>query len=257
MRSLATFVVSTLLVGAAAATAASAASPAAAPMRHLVYSFSYGASQSVTVHNSGFGSAGDNQSMMGSGVDSYTNHAGANGTIVVDILREQPDKGLVLHVSENTDNQQRVAKPATCVVWGTGTVICDPNATVNPEEYTIVRFLGENFVDPALIDAKKHWHLGSNGPSFAAASDYTITKNDGGVMQINETRKLTYSGDRSGEANITTDLTYDYNRQVPTAINETTLDHPMVNGKYVDDQIIVTAKLTTDSMQKSGAAASP
>jgi hypothetical protein len=243
-----------LILGAAGVfatllTATSYAGTAAAPQRKLVFAFTYGATQSVQVHNSGFDGTGNATGAAGSGVDSYSNHASATGTIDVSVTGEQPDKGLVLSVSEDADNAQRNAKPATCVVYGNGSVICDPNATVNPEEYSIIRFLGVNFVDPSLLDAKGHWQIANNGPDFSATNDYALGKTDGSVMSITEDRKVSYTGARSGIAAINTSITYDYARKVPLAIDEQTSSHPAGGGGHdVDMTVTVTAKLQNDSM---------
>jgi hypothetical protein len=216
------------------------------PLRHLVYSFNYGATRNLTAHNSGFNDGAGGS--IGNGIDSYTDRASTTGTIIVDVIREQPDKGLVLDVSETGNNPARNAKPATCVVYGSGNIICDPSATVNPEEYTVVRLLGENFVDPALIDAQHHWRFSSSGPQYEASSDYTIVKNDGGIMQINETRKVTYVGSRAGSAEVTNTIGYDFTRQIPLWIDEVTTDHPQASEAEIDNRVTVSAKLQSDSM---------
>lgn len=221
-----------------------------APIRKLSYTFSYGNTQNTTVHNSGFnGSGGDSQVGGGSGVDSFSQHHNNTGTINVDVMREEADKGLVVSISEQGSDAS--AKPATCVVYGNGTTICDPNATIMPEEYTVLRFLGPNFVSPSLLDSKMHWQLGSNGPGFTATSDYTIAKNNNGMMSIDETRKLTYTQMMQGTANVTTGLIYDFNHSMPTSIDETTVNHATRNGNEMTGTVIVSARLKNDSLAKT------
>jgi len=235
------------MLGLAAVLAGSVLAQASpGPLRRLVYTFTYGATRSLTTHNSGFNDALGGST--GNGIDSYTDRAGDTGTIAVDVLREQPDKGLVLSVSELGNNPARNAKPATCVVYGNSTVICDPNATVNPEEYTVIGLLGANFVDPSLLDAQHHWKFSSAGPEYEATSDYTITRNDGGMLQISETRKVTYQGQRSGSADVSAKIGYDLAHQVLTSIEEVTTDHPRMTGNDIDNRVTVTAKLLSDSM---------
>jgi hypothetical protein len=243
-------------VFAALLTAASSADTSAVPQRQLVFAFTYGAVQNVEIHNSGFNGNGANQAGSGNGIDSYTNRVGTSGTIDVTIAGEQPDKGLVLSVYERADNSQRNARPATCVVYGNGSVICDPNATVNPEEYSVVRFLGVNFVDPLLLDAHGHWQISSSGAGFSATSAYAISKTSGNIMSIDENRKLSFTGERSGSALVTSSITYDFARKVPLAITETTSSHPNGTGHDVDTTVTVTAKLQADSMATAGAAKS-
>jgi hypothetical protein len=247
----------TAISGAALALAASLCAPAAAqtnpaPMRHLVYSFTYGATSSVAMHDSGFNDAAG--ASAGNGREGYTDRSGDTGTITVDVMREEQDTGLVLIVSESGSNAARSAKPAECVTYSTGTPICDPNATVNPEEYAVVRLLGTHFVNPSVLDSKSHWQITSQGPQFSTTSDYTIVKNAGGVMQIDESRKVSYQGSRTGSANVTNMIGYDFNRQVPTSIQEITTDHGAHPGSSdVDTTVTVDATLITDSMASATA----
>jgi hypothetical protein len=133
----------------AALVAVTAGAPPAAPLRHLVYTFTWGTSNNTEVHTSGMGdgsmgSANGPPTSQGSasGMSSFNASVSDKGTITVDVLREQPnDHGLVVTVSEQAqDNRSAVA--ATCVVFGNTDVICDPNAKINYEELTLLRFLG-------------------------------------------------------------------------------------------------------------------
>ncbi|MGC2129118.1 MAG: hypothetical protein WA629_03375 [Candidatus Aquilonibacter sp.] len=216
-------------------------------MRHLVYSFTYGATSSVTTRDSGFNDAGG--ASAGNGRENYTDRTSDTGTITVDVMREEQDTGLVLTVSESGSNTARSAKPAECVAYSTGTPICDPNATVNPEEYTVIRLLGAHFVNPSVLDAKSHWQISTRGAEFNTTSDYIIVKNVGGLMQIDESRKVTYQGSRTGSTNVTNTIGYDFNRQVPTSIDEVTSDHGAHPGSNdLDTTVTVDATLVTDSM---------
>ncbi|MGA7569756.1 MAG: hypothetical protein WBG27_08860 [Candidatus Aquilonibacter sp.] len=243
--------------GAALALAASLCAPAPAqtspaPMRHLVYSFTYGSTSSVTTRDSGFNDA--NGASAGNGRESYTDRSGDNGTITVDVMREEQDTGLVLTVSESGSNTARDAKPAECVAYSTGTPICDPNAVINPEEYTVIRLLGAHFVNPSVLDAKSHWQISTRGSQFNTISDYTIVKNTGGLMQIDESTKLTYQGSRTGSSSVTNTIGYDFNRQVPTSIAEITTDHGAHPGSNdADTTVTVDATLITDSMASTAA----
>ncbi len=238
-------IVSLALLGAC--VSAPALADQAAPVRTLTFSFTYALSKSTEVHNSGFSGNGLGGAGGGSGVDSYTHNTGDSGTISVVVQREEADKGLVLAITEHANNGHST-KATTCVTYGTGTVICDPNATVHPEEYTIMRFLGANFVDPALIDANRHWKVASNGAGFSASSDYTLGKPNGDAMPISETRTVTYQGGVTGHADVTSSIVYDIAKQVPLSIEETTMNHSSSGSQDSDQTVEVTAKLIADSM---------
>lgn len=224
---------------------ARAAEPASTPLRHLVYSFSYGATGSVTVHDSGFSGEGGG---AGSGVSSARQHDGANGTLLIDVLREQPDKGLVLSVSETSDSGRHKMNAATCVVYGNTTTICDPNATVNPEALSLIRVLGTNFVDPALVDAKQHWQFSNRLGDSSNVSDFTILKTLAGVMTISEDRHINYSGAHRGTAEANATISYDFGRAIPTSLTEISTGRVAEGGDYRDVKTEITLTLVKDSM---------
>jgi hypothetical protein len=203
---------------AAALLAAAGVARADSSLGQLVYNFTYGSDQHVT--------ARDAQMNMdiggppgGSGISDYHGTLDDKGTMTVEIVSRQPDKGLVVSISEQGENTRR-APPATCVVYGDTRVICDPNKTVYQEEYTLLRFLGANFVDPAELDANKHWAVSQSDPSNTTKADYTITSDANGNMQISETRKIVPTGGGSLTTDIQTKIGYDSTRSVPTSIDE-------------------------------------
>ena len=192
--------------------------------RQLVYSFSYGSQQSTVARDSNSMDVGSSNSPGGgsyatSGNSHYTGNLGETGTVTVDVVREQPDKGLVVSISEQGRNT-RSAPPATCVVYGNTSVICDPQKTVNPEEYTLLRFLGSNFIDPNQLDAKQHWAVHQNGGGVDVTGDYVIQHNSNGLMTVGETRTVKQASSRSTTTDVQTTIGYDSGRLLPTAVNE-------------------------------------
>ena len=51
-------------------------------------------------------------------------------------------------------------------------------------------------------------------------ADYSIASNNGGNMQIGETRKIVTTGSGKLETDIEAKVGYDYNRTVPTSVDE-------------------------------------
>ena len=243
------------VVPTAPAFAESAAPQAAAtPLRHLVYAFHYASDSNVEEHNSGFnGSYGNGVGTGGnpggsSGISNYTQSNGDQGTIVVDVQREQPDRGLVLSVREHARGT-RTAKPITCVVYGTGSFICDPNGTLHLEEASVIRFLGENFVDPALIGPKGNWSFQSHSATYNADSTYGIIKHAGSTLTIDEQRSLDMTERGRKSAVVTSTLTYDVAKSVPLSIQEVTMDRADQGmSHFSSTRIEVDATLTADSM---------
>ena len=193
----------------------------------LVYNFSYSANQSITARDASdsaetYGS-GANSGALSGGTNGMSHYGGSltdKGTITVDILKKQPDGALVVMIGEQGENLRR-APQAECVVYGNTNVICDPNKTVYTEEYTLLRFLAGNFVVPSQLDASRHWSIVQNsGDGMSIAADYTINSNNNGIMQIGEKRTVKEAGAGALTTNIETQIGYDFNRLVPTSVDE-------------------------------------
>lgn len=230
-----TFIAIAALGFLSAAVAARAAAP---PLRHLVYSFSYESDQRGAV-----------TSEPGtSGARSYSGRLDDVGTITVDVLREAPDRGLVVIVSEEGQATRRSA-PATCAVYGNTTVVCDTAKTLNSEEYTLLRFLGANFYDPNLVDPKQHWSIAQHKRTTNLAADYWIGANDNGVMTISETRHLDDTSQGSITIQTETKLDYNANRLLPTSIDEYSTEQQRSGVAGISTTIYqTTLKLVSDSM---------
>lgn len=216
-----------------------------APQRHLVYTFTYGVSTDRETHVSGMGSTMSDAGPASGMVD---NKGGSSdkGTIVVDVVNQQPDSGLVVIVSEQGQDTRR-AEPATCVVFSDTTIICDPNKRVNAEELTLLRFLGAHFVDPNNLDTKSHWHVERDGPTSTAA-DYTISKNNGGVMTIDEVRTVKAGGSAPATSNINSTIGYDFNKSVPMSVTEYMIERSQQGEQYDIIKSETVLQLQSDSM---------
>jgi hypothetical protein len=227
----------------------------ATSMGTLVYNFTYSASQNVTARDSSNPVENpDEAGNLSGGNNGLSHYAGAindKGTMTVDVVRQQPDGALVVMISEQGENIRR-APAAECVVYGNTNVICDPNKTVYTEEYTLLRFLGGNFVDPNALDAQRHWQIVQNTPTLAVKADYTITSNNNGIMQIGETRSLRSPKGGSLTTDIQSKIGYDFKRSVPTTVDEyVTQRHD--NGVVGTSTTIyqTTLTLVSDSMAKT------
>jgi hypothetical protein len=206
-----------------------AAARADQSMGQLVYHFSYSSTQDIVARDSSnpaqdYGAPTSNGAgnglAQGNGMSHYGGTLTDKGTITVDIVKKQPDGAVVVMVSEQGESTRR-APPAECVVYGNTNVICDPNKTVYTEEYTLLRFLAGNFVVPSQLDASRHWSIVQNsGNETSIQADYVINSNDNGVMQIGEKRTVHETGVGHLTTNIETHIGYDFNRLVPTSVDE-------------------------------------
>lgn len=186
----------------------------------LVYHFSYSATQNIAARDSVNNAEPE---LVGSSGSSGMSHYGGSltdkGTITVNIVKKQPDGALVVMISEQGESIRR-ASPAECVVYGNTNVICDPNKTVYNEEYTLLRFLAANFVDPSQLDSNKHWQIVQNVNNDHVTADYVINASTNGQMQIGEKRTIVETGPGHLTTDINTKIGYDFTRTVPMSVDE-------------------------------------
>ena len=214
-------------IAAAAATAVVLLLPSVAradttPVPTLVYNFTYSTNQNVTARDSSTSAEEVQVDALAGGSNGISHYSGSlsdKGTMTVQLIGKQQDGGLIVTISE-TGQQTRRAPAATCVVYGNTRVICDPNKTVYSEEYTLLRFLGQNFVDPANIDAKRHWQITQDSPNLSITADYVIGPTTTSDVQVSEARKIRQSGGGSLTTDIQTKIGYDMSRTVPTTVDE-------------------------------------
>lgn len=232
-------------LAAAAALSAGTALADGAPIRHLVYKFDVNFTTTSTVHSSGMDGDGP-----ASGTSDYRMGSDDDGTISVDVLQVQPDSGLVVRVSEQA-RLRRSSPPTLCVVYGTGSTICDQShGELNEEEMTLMRFLGRNFVNTSVMDAKKHWQYASTAPQGSETSDYTVSKIDGNLMNITYQRELKVAGASPFNATTEGSLSYNDLLSMPVSVNEDTITQKNGIGGNADKiEQKVDLSLSSDSMQ--------
>ena len=226
------------------------------PSGTLVYHFSFSSNENTSAKDSAnpaedYANSETGGLSSGHGTATYEGTLTDKGTMTVDVIRQQPDGALIVMISEQGENVRR-APPAECVVYGNTNVICDPNKTVYTEEYTLLRFLGGNFVDPNALDAKKHWQIVQDSPSLNVKADYTIDSNNDGIMQIGETRSLRDPKGGSLTTDIQAKIGYDFKRSVPISVDEYTQqrhDNGVVGTSLTIYQ--TTLNLVSDSKPKT------
>ena len=239
-----------LSFAAAVALTAGAALADGAPIRHLVYKFDVSFTTTATVHSSGLDGDGP-----ASGTADYRMGSDDDGTITVDVLQAQPDGGLVMKIAEQA-RLRRSSPPTLCVVYGTGSVICDQSQhEMNEEEMTLLRLLGRNFVNPGVIDAKKHWQYKSSAQQGDETSDYTIDKTDGSIDDISYQRLLKVGGAQPFDATTEGSLTYNQALSMPVGVKEDTITYRNagIGGNHDKIEQRIDLSLTADSMQTAQA----
>lgn len=243
------------LVVAAGILTAGSAHADQAPIRHLVYNFQVTFTTQSTVHSSGFGADDPDGRSTGdspSGLTDYRMGSYDQGTIAADILQVQPDSGLVVRMTEQARGKHSSAA-TVCVVYGTGSTVCDQShGELTEEEMALLRLLGRGFINPNEIDAHKHWQYSSSAAQASERSDYTITKTAANILDVAYQRQLTVGGARPFTS--TTEGTFAYNQllNMPTVINEDTITHRtagLETGEYARIEHRISLALSSDSMQ--------
>ena len=207
---------------AALAALTTAAVSGGSTAQRLVYSFTYSANQNTTARDSAnpaedYGNKG--AFAQGNGASSYSGSLSDKGTMNLQVLGVQDDGGLIVSIAENGEATRR-APAATCVVYGNTRVICDPNKTVYPEEYTLLRFLGKNFIDAGNLDAHRHWQVVQSSPGGEVTADYVLGPTTSSDVSVTEARKIRQAGAGSLTTDVQTKIGYDMSRSVPTSIDE-------------------------------------
>ncbi|MBV8638339.1 MAG: hypothetical protein JO322_09655 [Candidatus Eremiobacteraeota bacterium] len=225
---------------------ASAAADQPAAQRHLVYTFDVGIQNDSHDTNSAvrFNGEGNGSVVTGTGDTQYQGTGSDMGQISVDVQGVETDGGLVVSVSEQA-KKYRTAGATTCVVYANTNVVCGAG-TVNPEEISVMRTLSPHFFDSTALDAKKHWHEGSDAAGIGI--DYTVMGIDNGIVTIDAQRNEKFQGSTRGTTSSTAKYTYDMNKLMPTAITEyTTIREETGPGQYSNITIDLKATLATDS----------
>ncbi len=223
---------------------APAAADTPAAQRHLVYAFNVGIHSDSSETTSAVKGLTGGGTATGSGRSNYGGTGSDKGQINVDVQGTESDGGLVVSVAEKATNY-RTAAPVTCVVYANTNVVCGAGI-VNPEEISVLRTLSPHFFDPTNLDAKKHWHEGSDAAGVGI--DYTIAGMDNGILTINAERTEKFQGSQRGSTQSTAKYTYDMNKLMPTAISEyTTIRDETGPGQYTNVTIDFKASLAGDS----------
>ena len=188
-----------------------------------------------------------------SGINTLRAGTSDEGTISVDVLSIGADSGVVLNISEKGRGTHN-AETAQCVSYGNTYFICDQSKKVYDEEIAVIRYLGRSFTFAVPLDAKNHWQYRQSAPTMDELSDFTITNNAKGVVQIEVERVLKITGAGGYNASTNGKITYDRGLSVPLEITEQTITQADQGaGSHSRGDQIVDLKLVSDSRASAGA----
>jgi hypothetical protein len=184
-----------------------ATAQADAPIRTLVYQYSYDAR--------GFGGKG---AAIGIVNDRGTGTASRTGQITVSVVAATSDGGLVVDITQTVDRTPRPRETIRCAIYGVTTdVVCDQNVPTTREETVLLSYLGRQFYDASRLDAQGEWHTSPkvNFGTVSIQNTFKATKTDGSIVTIAVDRE-----ERNGDFRATTTGTvlYDSALEVPTSV---------------------------------------
>jgi hypothetical protein len=241
----------TIVLLAAAVGLAALAAPASAQQqpvqRHLVYNFSVGVQNDSHSTDASMKLLNGGGTAYGTGDTSQASLVSDNGTIDVDVFGVEPDGGLVVKVDEHALRTNRTLNPVECVVYPTTNTVCGAG-DVNPEEMAVLKTLSPKFFDPGALDAKHHWHQGSDAAGISL--DFTAGTPSGNVVPISLDDNEKIGGGSGGSTLHGTDTySYDMAKTVATELKEYDMIRKQTGaGQYTNVIINITATLSTDTV---------
>jgi hypothetical protein len=217
-----------------------ATADADAPIRTLVYQYSYDAR----------GFSGESSAIGGIASDTRRGTASRTGEITVAVEAATSDGGLVIDISQTIDRTPRPLETIRCAIYGVTTeVVCDQNVPTTREETVLLSYLGRQFYDPSRLDPQGVWHTSPkvNFGKVSIVNTFKATKTDGNIVTISIDRE-----ERNGDFRATTTGTvlYDSAMDVPTSVRVATAG-ARTNGQ---GDMNVSLTLISDSMAKAAGA---
>jgi hypothetical protein len=213
-----------------------APAPADAPIRTLVYQYSYDAR----------GFSGSSSAIGGIKSDTSRGSASRTGEITVEVAAATQDGGLVVDITQTIDRTPRPLETIRCALYGaTSDVVCDQNVHATREETVLLTYLGRDFYDVSRLDPQGDWSTSPkmNPGKVSILNSFKATKTDGDIVTIAVDRE-----ERNGDFRATTTGTLLYNSamEVPTSVRIATAGAR--TGAQGDMNVSLT--LISDSMAK-------
>jgi len=205
-----------VLITLACALMAQTPAPTAstAPLRHLRYAFTADYQNLTEAHYDGTRNST-------SGVATGVRGGGRKGTVAVDVVSIAPDGALVVHVSETLQNAPRAGETHTCMVYGNTSVLCPAYDKTTDAEWSLLSYLGREFVDGAPWDAQRHWQHKENTQKFDLTEDFTLTGalTDPSVV-VHESKVMKLHDGDFEERIDDVQITYDRTMEIPATVHD-------------------------------------
>jgi hypothetical protein len=201
-----------------------------ASVRHLRYIVSVGVQTRQDVTN------------YGGPTHSDTGQLTATGTIVADIVGVTPDNGLIVMLSENTDN--RKAPPVKVTVLDQGQVTFETRdaANLNEEELALAALVGRAVVADHDLAPSYHWRLSRDlGHSSDSTTFHVLSLVGDNRVNLELDRVVKVTGAQPFDIAAHGKVFYDYKRSLPISGQISERVHSLANDPWE-----INARATTD-----------
>jgi hypothetical protein len=224
---------------------ASADAPALAPLkvlRHLSFDVVVGLETRSEQRVSGIGGPD-------SGIAADDASQTRKGTISADVVAVTADGGIVVDISEDTDN--RKAAVARVGIQG-NKLVFDANRDLTVEETDVLRFLSRGFVKDGEVAAGTMWTSDVKNGGGSETGRYTVTAVDADAKTIDVAIAVTMvvNGPNGFDGTTSGTLKYDLATLVPLAFTLHTRQVTRGMGTVATIDTNVTSTLGADSFRK-------
>lgn len=190
------------------------ASPAPAILRHLEYSFSANYEGLSEGHYNGISSGT-------SGVASGAHGGSRHGKIPVDVDSIAPDGALAISIAEQLWDEPRAYQTYTCTVYGNTVVLCPSYPHPSDAEWSLLGYLGRQFVDNAPWDSNNHWQRKDSSRDYDLVEDFTLADaSNPQLVRVTETKKTHLHDARMTERTDDVAIVYDRTKEIPDSIRD-------------------------------------
>jgi hypothetical protein len=139
----------------------------------------------------------------------------------IDVLSIAPDGALLVRIWESVDGEVRPRQAYTCTVYGSTAVLCPSVPVPSQAEWTLLSYLGRQFVDAAPWDAQHHWQRTKETTQYSLVEDFTMRDaSDPKKIVIDENKKMKlHNGSFSSQTEDVV-LVYDRTLEVPLTVTD-------------------------------------
>jgi hypothetical protein len=185
---------------------AATTAPAAAPLREIVYKFSYDQTKEYTTE------------AFGAPPQSSTTPGGFSGTMTVDVLAADTEGYLKAEIHEATDALNGKAPfDAVFVIHPDGTLVA-VSGSYDDSMTSLLPYLGRTYFADHPLTAGSTWETDTTADTLQLATTYTVTKVDGDNTTV-QALTAAKQGVVNGSLKVETKVVYKAPKLVPITLD--------------------------------------